>query len=240
MRPIQFGDIKLLTQRRAFAPMYDYKEGRDAIYNRIRGDMTVMGYDHEVEEVVKQELGEGPSQNDYYRMEANARQKTQDFLDRYIAQKGEGYQALVLSLDVEEERDPLNPQKRRHQQLLIDGEDLARFKNDVFDTAYFGKKPCINPWSPVGKKPTPSYYQSWERYKDLNFLENAYQYVTSQYRQRILDEIAQGRTENILDLDAKTNQACNRPLNIPSSNTGNTAFWMRLPWMRRKKQPPQT
>jgi hypothetical protein len=192
---IHFGSVRIIMQSKALAPLEVYERQEEAIRHRIRGDWEVLGYDREVHEAVQRELGEEPDGRPLWkkadeRFEAYGNQLEQE------NRANPNYQALLLQLG--RRSNPLQPEQKALQKLLIDGEDLPRFQKEVFDTAFFQKATHPNGFLKI----VPTSVGGMQEQHYGNSLNSAFDNVLNRYIRDVQTQIKQGHQAAVIDLDA--------------------------------------
>lgn len=194
---VRFGDVRIVMQSKPLAALDEYGQKEEAIYQRIRGNIRVMGYDREVDAVVKQELGERPVWDSAKTQAIEAR--FQAHLDS-LAQANQGnpdYRVLMLMKG--NLPNPADPARKSYQKLVIDGEDVPKFMKEVYEKAFF-QKPVYQNSRLSGTAVNPIHH-STESYPGRG-MENAFSQVMNRYYQATIEAYQKGQTDKILDLDA--------------------------------------
>ena len=191
---IQFGAVKLIIQTRTDAPIHEYNKKVEVIRDRIYGNLRPMGPDSEaVRQAIQSEAGPYPDGRALY----NATQaKFRKFLDEQEQAHANDADYRAILLDTNTEDNPLSPGDEVTQKLFIDGADVKDFLREVTDRAFF-RKP-LNPLTPGAPRRT-----SFDDGRDTaSKFSSAIKYMQWDYLETIREEVAAGKTDNVIDLDA--------------------------------------
>lgn len=195
---LHFGAQKLVIQSKTFEQL-DAMEAREAALrgrlqeedlNRPAGQ-PARNVDQLLERM-KQVLGE-MSQPKLFK--AQAEEKFRGFLQQWKAAQGVDYQALFLH--VGRKNHPRDRVRTVPMRLLIDGEDLQKLQQTVWQQAYFSQSGTTVPQSNV--------FDALE-YGSGKRLEQAFENVIREWTQAKINDYIDGNRQDLIDLDAQPAQ----------------------------------
>jgi hypothetical protein len=189
---VKFKGVQLVMDTQSMAPWSNYEKQFEAIRKRIRGNLEVLGYDREVDEAVKRELGPQP---DYRPMKESIERKTKAFVERKRQENAQdpAYQGLLF--DYGFYPNPKSPESKSQQMLYVDGADVQRFKQEVVDEMF-------------SKNRDLGFYEDRQsgvrrvEPRRVSGAESIVQSLVSKWAGECLTQYQAGQTDKILDLDA--------------------------------------
>lgn len=195
LTPVQFGGTQLILQSKTLTAVDDYAKQVEVIRKRIRGNMEVLGYDREVSEAIQRELPNPPDGQALWKVAA---QKNETFLEQKRAANAADPNYRALLFPVGNLPNPLRPDERAYQAILVDGEDVNSLAKAVFEEAFF-KKPLYQNGVLAGQGTNP--VKQVEGNTPGN-MDNELSRVKGRLVNECRTQYAQGQTDKILDLDA--------------------------------------
>ena len=194
--PVQFGSVKIVMQSKALAGENEYNRKAHAIRQKIRGNLEVLGPDPEVYEAIHHELGSYDAQPERNAAEKRFKQYLEELPSKHAGNPD--YQAMMFPLG--NVPNPLNPSQSALQKLVVDGDDIQRLQKDTFNDAFFTKATYPQPERTL-KLVSTALHNSSDHFPG-DALKDAFNRTLDQYSREIEDQVANGNTDNVLDLDA--------------------------------------